>query len=653
MIFYWDIETFKNFFSVLFISEDYTDEYIFIKYKDRDDIPALCQFVSQPGLVLIGYNSTFYDDFMMKAVLKKPDITNRQLYNTSKKLIETRKLSDLPKGMKDIAYAETPWTTVDLMAVLKINTNRPSLKHCAIHLEHDKLEDLPKSPDADVEPHEVDTIIKYNRNDVVITGKLWNLLKIQEAINLRRKMGEKYGVSLLSADDSKIGNVILESAYGTPERRATRRELIKGVDLIPPGLSFETEVMQAVLHKIERLTLVEVKTKTDKFIHLVYPRRTKFEIKFEFNGLGFKMAKGGLHSDDPPRTLTSTDTLKYRDADVGSYYPMLRQVYKLVPEHLDKERFLEVDKMLIETRLEAKHSGDKVTADGLKICINGIFGKYNYDGFWLYDPLCLYQTTIYGQLFLLKLIEMLHLGGIKTVSANTDGIVCEIPDYLEDDYYRICKEWEVITGMSLEYNDYKKLVTLNVNSYMGIMVNGKDPKTKKDFSDNKKLEKSSFVKGYQAPVIAIALQRYFEHGTLPETTIMGHTNIHDFFYTQKTGGKFYMVFVTSDGVEIRLQKTNRFYITFSGGVLVKKDKTKYELVDDDDSDDDWYFDDEYSETTRETSIWKGQYVHVLNDIPENRDDLPEIKRQFYVDKVWDIIKKIEPEEPELSIFDFM
>lgn len=653
IIYFYDIEVFPNFFSALFISEDLQDEYIFYKFEDRDDIPAMVQFVTQENLLLVGYNNIWFDDIVMRLIIATPGIDNQTIYNASKSLIETKNRRELPLDVREVLYEESPWLSADMLALLRMNRNAPGLKHVAIHLEHGKLQDLPKKPHELVQPDELNEILKYNRNDVIITGRLWHNQDIQEAIRLREGLSNQYLVDLISADDSRLGNVILESAYGEPEIKQTRRPFIKGIDLIPPGLEYTTPEMQLVLDTIKKLVLVEVETKKGGITHLTFPKRQAFEYIFDFNGVVYKMAKGGLHSDDPPRILRSGNGTIYRDCDVGSYYPSLRQHYELVPAHLDKRRFLKVDKELIETRLAAKKSGDKVTAEGLKICVNGIFGKYNYQHFWLYDPLCFYQTTIYGQLLLLKLIEMLYLAGVNCVSANTDGIVCEIPADKEDVYFETCIAWQKATGMTLEYTDYSIFVQLNVNSYMSVATRetvhdsgwtlvSKDidkVKLKKDFLDNKKLTKASFIKGYNAPIIAIALQRYFKDGTPIRETIEGHENVHDFFYTQKTGGKFVLHYRTVDE-NIVLQKTNRYYISETGGALIKMDTTEHK------------FDGLIrgkSLFKRQTAIWKGQTVCVLNNITRDR---PKINRTFYVNKTQEIIDKIEPPKV-LDIFNFV
>lgn len=653
---YYDIEVFKNFFSALFISEDFKEKYVFYKFGGHSDIPALLQFIQQRDLTLVGYNNLHYDDPMMKLIIANSECTNKDIYNWSQQIITTKKRWNLLDNVKEAVYGEPPWRSSDMMTLLKSNMNSPSLKHCAIHLEHDTLQDLPKAFDSNVLKDEVEKILKYNKNDVILTGILRQHPEIIKAIQLREGLRKIYGVDLISADDSKIGNVILEKEYGIPDKKGTPRSVIHGHQLVPPTLKFKTKKMNAVLEKIRRLTLVEVTDKNGKVQHLTYPKHKTFSHEFEFDGTSYKMGKGGLHSEDEPRILKTNSSTIIRDCDVGSYYPMLGHVYGLIPAHLDQDLFKKVRWDLITRRLAGKHSGDKVTADGLKIAINGMFGKMNYSGFWLYDPLPFFQTTVYGQLLLLMLIEMLYLEGIHCVSANTDGIVCEIPRELEDTYFAVCVEWQKATSMTLEYNDYNFLVQLNVNSYMTHAIREgvhnddfsvswtekDDIKTKKDFSDNKYLVKQSFVKGYQAPVMALALQNYFKSGIPIKETIAEEENIHNFFFTQKTGKKFTLIQRWANGTETALQKTNRFYVTVRGAVLVKQDLNEYRV-------DDEAFEKVKSKVTRESGIWKGQYTCVLNDMSDDR--LP-INRQFYIDKVQSIIDKIEPKKV-MNIFDFL
>ena len=53
---------------------------------------------------------------------------------------------------------------------------------------------------------------------------------------------------------------------------------------------------------------------------------------------------------------------------------------------------------------------------------------------------------------------------------NTDGIETMIPKNKKDDYLKICKEWEEITSLNLEHDQYQKIVLADVNSYIAVNV---------------------------------------------------------------------------------------------------------------------------------------------------------------------------------------
>jgi len=51
---------------------------------------------------------------------------------------------------------------------------------------------------------------------------------------------------------------------------------------------------------------------------------------------------------------------------------------------------------------------------------------------------------------------------------NTDGIETRIPRAYMNEYMKICEEWEQLTNLSLEHDEYQKLVLGDVNNYIGL-----------------------------------------------------------------------------------------------------------------------------------------------------------------------------------------
>ena len=137
--------------------------------------------------------------------------------------------------------------------------------------------------------------------------------------------------------------------------------------------------------------------------------------------------------------------------------------------------FTSVYRGIVKRRLDAKHSGDKVTADSLKITINGSFGKFGSKWSKLYSPDLLIQTTITGQLALLMLIEDLEgyeFGGISVVSANTDGIVIKCRRDRADVMQAIVAAWEKRTGFETEETPYTAIYSRDVNNYIALKPDG-------------------------------------------------------------------------------------------------------------------------------------------------------------------------------------
>jgi DNA polymerase elongation subunit (family B) len=183
------------------------------------------------------------------------------------------------------------------------------------------------------------------------------------------------------------------------------------------------------------------------------------------------MGIGGLHSSEQSSAHLADDDHILVDRDVASYYPAIILRTDLAPKHMGKS-FTTVYREIVQRRLDAKHAGDKVTADALKITINGSFGKFGSKWSKLYSPDLLIQTTITGQLCLLMLIEALESEGIPVVSANTDGIVIKCPVSKVAMMEFIVWEWEQATRFDTEATYYRALYSRDVNNYIAIKPDG-------------------------------------------------------------------------------------------------------------------------------------------------------------------------------------
>ena len=167
------------------------------------------------------------------------------------------------------------------------------------------------------------------------------------------------------------------------------------------------------------------------------------------------------------------------------------------------------------------------------------------------------------------LIEALVLHGFKVISANTDGITTIVPKTRKKEYLEVCKNWENKTRFELEYTKYSKYVRRDVNNYLAICDDGYI-KTKGVF-----INKIELNKGYDKPIVSIALYEYFVNNKPIKETILNHRDIHDFCIAKKIDDKFTNEFhYVKNGKAHRdiLQKSVRYYVSTDGGTLLKKNE---------------------------------------------------------------------------------
>ena len=151
-----------------------------------------------------------------------------------------------------------------------------------------------------------------------------------------------------------------------------------------------------------------------------------------------------------------------------SYYPNLAIQNRFYPEHLGEEFcdiYLDVYNTRSQAKTKAKKEKDPIAIAinaGLKLGLNGTYGKSNSPYSFFYDPLYTLKTTINGQLFLCMLAE--KLADIsEIIQVNTDGITIKVNKELEKEVYNICKKWEQLTKLELEYAYYNKMVIRDVD----------------------------------------------------------------------------------------------------------------------------------------------------------------------------------------------
>jgi len=622
-IYHYDVESFPTFACVTFLDEETDEVHQFSIGCGRNELGNLKKFINR-NILLVSFNGISYDDAVLRYLTDA--YYNKHLvgkiFQLSSKLVDDNYRRD-----KEILRLRYPykdkffeWHSLDLFKLHALDRKGISLKQIAIILGHEKIQDLPYPPNYPISTEEeVETVLKYNINDVLITKRLYHYSA--EEIAIREEIGKSYGVDVMSASRSKMGNIILEKYYreefGVDIRelreRRTKRTSVNLNDCIPESIQFSTEPLKKLRQEVENTTVYSY----NKF---------KFSRKIRFHGTDYSIASGGIHSDEKPNKYYSTDDVKIISCDIGSMYPSCMLINEIYPKHLGKD-FLKVLRKLTNERLASKKT-NKAKADALKITINGIYGKLNSDTFWLEDAKAMLRVTISGQLYIMMLVEMLEEQGIHCFSANTDGIECKVPVELEETYYKVCFEWEKKTGFILEYVEYSKYIKRDVNAYVALgtkdsWLSHEWKTAKREFGKIKTknifVEEPSIMKAYMHPIIPKAVNKYFI-GEIPvEKTILESNDILDFCMSQNVGNKFSMELVTIDGIQ-KLQKKNRFYISNTkGGRLQKR-----------------------SPNGKTTGLAVGQNVSILNDYdPQTPMKEYDLNRMWYIIKARKLIEDIE------------
>ena len=248
-----------------------------------------------------------------------------------------------------------------------------------------------------------------------------------------------------------------------------------------------------------------------------------------------------------------------KNFDVASYYPHLMTVCGYTSRNIPSP---EVFENVLEQRMKAKASGDKVTANALKLVVNTTYGAMLNQYNELYDPLMGRSVCISGQLYLLEMAQNLHrnIEGLKIVQLNTDGVMIE---FYEDQYegvLEIVNEWQQRTGFELEEDSVSKIAQKDVNNYVEVQPDGA-VKIKGGYLVRGLAPAGAFNINNNACIVATALKEYFVNDTPVEKTINGCDDIFQFQIIAKAGAKYREAYHIVDGEQVPIQKVNRVYAT--------------------------------------------------------------------------------------------
>lgn len=625
---------------------------------------------------LFGFNSSGYDDLMIKAFLMYYNRFDKKylcekLKEVSDKIIKLQSDKTVfyeDKELEMIRKYRLPYASVDVQQVYGlhsagVNVDKETgerqkfgkgLKQTSINLKWYNLLDFRLPPIAEEEndayyrkyimkyhnynakqlnslitndfdryvmPQYVKPMLDYNINDVFIVCEMVRLKP--DEIKLRYSITSAFGVNVLCSARANIADKLTTKFYSDMSglhkdkfiKQRTERTRLSFNKIIFPHIKFKTLQLQALLEDMKQVSIY-------------HTNKDSFSREITFYGTTYTLATGGIHSVDPPRVCKSDDTYIYIHHDYTSYYPSIMISYNIAPKHLHQKSFTKMMAFLKDTRVKCKHGGNvnviegvpnKIAAEALKIVINSIYGKLGSELFFLYDRFAQMQVTINGQLMTMTLIEELELNGIHVISANTDGIVIKLPRDKFDIYKDITNRWNEVNKMGADYEEYEEIVSRDINNYFDVQKDG--TVEFKGALDPKQYLKD-LKKGYDMPVVALAVYNYFRYNKPVMQTLKEHTDILDFCKTQNVGKQFDVVYDKIENGEVKTIKSQthvRFYVSTKGVVIQKQEGI----------------------TGKRQRLASGLPVQILNRL----DDLPieerNINYKYYYDEAYKIIDPIK------------
>lgn len=569
-----DYETLLNCFLGVFEHYKTDERKIFVVHELRNDLPELIQFLDQNRKSKewhISFNGLAFDsqltEFIIRNRAKLTALTAEEaanlLYQKAQETIGKRDIGQWAEySEKDLSIKQ--------IDVFKLNhwdnpAKSSSLKWIQYSMDWDNIQEMPIHHGMFITTMEqIETIISYCINDVRSTKRIMELSK--EQINLRAALATEYKLPLNSASEPRISKELFlqflsnETGINKYELRQLRtfRTSIVVQDLILPYTKFSTETFQDLLDNFKAV--------------VIDPQNTKNGFKYSVNYKGVKtdFGLGGVHGSATPGIYKSGNGTTIMTSDVVSYYPNLAIRNKWAPAHLPKQEFSQLYEWFFEERKKIPKKDPKNYV--YKIILNSTYGLSNDANSFLYDPEFTMRVTINGQLSLMMLYEMLAEGipGCVPLMQNTDGIEMIIPDEYKEKYLEICAQWEKITNLQLEHDEYSKLILADVNNYIAVNKAGKYKcKGRFEFEDLALHKNKSFL------IVPKAIFHYLVNDVPPERFLLENRNIFDYCAGVKIKGdwKFQETCVVDrEVVRTDLQKTIRYYISNHGCKIIKLNK---------------------------------------------------------------------------------
>lgn len=500
VILFYDFEVFKEDWLVVILDMTKKTEYVII--NDPDELERIHK--ENISDIWVGFNSRHYDQYILKGILCGFD---------PKKINDYIIVKGLPGWQFSSLLRKIPLNNYDVMN----NVDR-GLKFFEGSMGNDiKESSVPFNIDRKLTQAEIDETVMYCRHDVEQTVSVF--LQRKEDFEAHRGLvklaceGKPLDLSLISKTKPQLSAIILEAVQQ------------------PHDDEFDIDFPDTM--QIKKYTDV-VDWYKDPHNRTYFKGKEKNKLEIMVAGVPHQFGWGGVHG----ATLQYSGEGYYLNMDVASLYPSLMIRYNLHSRNMkDPQKYVQI----YHQRLKYKAEKNPLQAP-LKLVLNGTYGVMKDKNNALYDPLQANRVCVYGQLLLLDLIEHLE-PYCQIVQSNTDGVLVKMPDGGDpDEFYSliddVAYEWEHRTGLTLEFDEYRKVFQKDVNNY--IIVDAEGHYKSKGGYVKAWLDKKGkpLQLDYDLVILRKALVDYMVNGVPVEQTINSCDKLKEFQLVSKISGKY-------------------------------------------------------------------------------------------------------------------
>lgn len=272
----YDLETYPNAFTGVFIDPNKRKIYVFEISDRKDDSKRLRKYLGhiyKNKTVMVGFNSVGFDSPILHKWLRKEITTPLEIFEYAQEIIEDGNNGD---KFKHLVPKNKEW--LKQLDLYKINhydnkAKATSLKMIEFNSRSENIEDLPYDVGSILTGEQIDKLIEYNKHDVMETLKFYNSAIVQEAIGLRKELTEKYNIDFTNYNDGKIGKQFFQmkledvdpnACYktlpsGKKVMRQTKRKFIDFNDLKLDYIDFELPQFKALMTWLRKQKITETK----------------------------------------------------------------------------------------------------------------------------------------------------------------------------------------------------------------------------------------------------------------------------------------------------------------------------------------------------------------------------------------------------------